>query len=71
MKKLKNIEAERARNGYSKKQFARLIGVTTKTYYNWISGEYPIPSNALIKMADMFDVTTDYLLGRERDEKNR
>ena len=66
MKKLKNIEAERVRNGYSKEQLAQLIGVTTKTYYNWISGAYPIPSNALIKMADMFDVTTDYLLGRER-----
>lgn len=71
MKKFKNIEAERVRNGYSKEQLAQLIGVTTKTYYNWISEEYPIPSNALIKMADMFDVTTDYLLGRERDEKNR
>lgn len=34
----KNIEAERARNGMTKESFASQIGVTTKTYYNWLNG---------------------------------
>lgn len=57
-----NIEAERARNGLSKEEVAREFGVATKTYYNWINGDSPIPSTALIKMAKFFGVTVDYLL---------
>lgn len=61
----KNIEAERARNGMSKEAFAAELGVATKTYYNWLNGTNPIPSTALIKMADILKVSIDYLLGRE------
>lgn len=61
----RSIEAERARKGLSKEELASQIGVSVKTYYNWINGVNPIPSTALIKMADMFKVDIDYLLGRE------
>lgn len=64
----KNIEAERARNGMTKEVFAEKIGVATKTYYNWLNGVNPIPSTALIKMADILNVSIDYLLGRETEE---
>lgn len=64
----KNIEAERARNGMTKESFASQIGVTTKTYYNWLNGTNPIPSTALIKMSDILHVSIDYLLGREKEE---
>ncbi len=60
----KNIEAERARNGLSKEEIAKKIGVTVKTYYNWINGINPIPSTALLIMADIFEVDVDYLLER-------
>ena len=37
-----NIEAERARRGYSKDEFSQLLGVSRKTYYNWVSkGKIP------------------------------
>lgn len=58
------IEAERARNGFTKEDLATMVGVSTKTYSNWIRGINPIPSTALIKMADIFNVKIDYLLGR-------
>jgi len=61
----KNIEAERARNGYSKEKLSASIGVSVKTYYNWLNGTNPIPSTALMKMADIFNVEVDYLLGRK------
>lgn len=59
-----NIEAERARIGLSKEKFAEELGVATKTYYNWINGVNPIPSNILIKISDMSGAKIDYLLGR-------
>lgn len=61
--KFPNIEAERARLGLSKTEFASRLGITTKTYYNWISGEKPIPSTVLISMSQMSNANTDYLLG--------
>ncbi len=64
-----NIEAERARLGLSKEEFAKRLGIATKTYYNWINGVNPIPSDSLIKMAELCNAKTDYLLGVVPGEK--
>lgn len=64
-----SIEAERARNGMSKEELATQIGISVKTYYNWLNGVNPIPSTALIKMSDIFGVTIDYLLNRDEQRK--
>ena len=61
--KYPNIEAERARNGISKDTMADNLGVSRKTLYNWID-KGNIPTSALIQMADMFNCSIDYLLGR-------
>lgn len=57
-----NIEAERARRGMSREALARLLNVDRKTLYNWLrSGD--IPQSKLEAMADIFQCSTDYLLG--------
>lgn len=56
-----NIEAERARRGYSKDEFSQLLGVSRKTYYNWVS-KGKIPQGKLEQMASIFGTTTEYLL---------
>lgn len=61
--KYPNIEAERARFGMSKDDFAKALGIATKTYYNWLNGVNPIPSDVLIKISEMCKADTDYLLG--------
>ena len=62
--KYPNIEAERARLGLSKEDFAEKLDVSTKTYYNWvIHGTSPIPSDALEKISNICKVSVDYLLG--------
>lgn len=58
-----NIEAERERLGLSKSEFAKKLGIALKTYYNWINGDFPIPSDALILMSELCDASIDYLLG--------
>jgi transcriptional regulator with XRE-family HTH domain len=57
------IEAERARKGITIEEFAKKIGICDKSYRNWKNGGRPIPSDVLIKIAKLFDCSTDYLLG--------
>lgn len=57
-----NIEAERGRKNMSKEGLSRHLGITSRTYWNYIEGK-PIPSDKLVAMARLFDCSTDYLLG--------
>ena len=56
-----NIEAERARRGYSKDELSKMLGVSRKTYYNWVL-KGKIPQSKLELMASIFNVSTEYLL---------
>lgn len=61
--KYPNIDAERARKGMNADELANELGISRKTLYNWtVNGN--IPSSALIRMADIFHCSIDYLLGR-------
>ena len=58
-----NINAERSRRKLTIEEFAKALGVTRKTVYNWmVQGN--IPQSKLEKMAEMFDCSIDYLLQR-------
>ena len=59
---MENIEAERGRKQLSKEALSRELGITSRTYWNYISGK-PIPSDKLIHMARLYGCSTDYLLG--------
>lgn len=59
---LRSIEAERVRNQLTKEDLAKKMGVSLRTYYNWINEETDMPISFLIKMSKMFGTTTDYLL---------
>lgn len=59
-----NIEAERARAGMTKVNFAKALKVNPSTVKNWQSGKTKIPASKIVAMATLFNVTTDYLLGR-------
>ena len=62
----KNIEAERARNSFSKVEISSRLSVTTSTYLSWIRGIREIPSSKLILMSKIFNTSTDYLLDTDR-----
>lgn len=59
---LSSIEAERVRNGFSKEVLSKKLGISVKTYYNWINEETDVPSSALIEMSKIFQTDIDYLL---------
>lgn len=56
-----NIEAERARKGLTRKELAKILDIDRKTLRKWTNfGNIPLAK--LNQMADLFGVTTDYLL---------
>ena len=58
----------RIARGMNQVEFARLVGVTKQCVSNW-ENDNVIPSiEMLVKIADLFNVKTDLLLGRENEE---
>lgn len=65
---MNQIKAIRKAMGLSAEQIARAICVGAATVYRWESGECDLPSLMLCRLADLLGVTTDALLGRERQD---
>ena len=59
----------RNENNILQKDLALLLEVTTRAIRNYESGIHEPCYDSLIKLADYFDVSLDYLLGRSDDPK--
>ena len=67
---IQNLKKARNSNNLTQSQVAEKLGITAVAYQNYEYGKRE-PSNMLLcQLADLFHVTTDYLLGRNTDEPN-
>ena len=48
----------------TQKQIAQMLGMSQTGYSKYETGENDIPTTVLIKLADFYHTSTDYLLGR-------
>ena len=64
MLKLKELRQDK---GLSQEQLAATINVKNYTIGNWEQGRSEPSIADIIKIADYFEVSTDYLLGRSND----
>ena len=48
----------------SQETLAAILGTSQQAVSRMENGAYDIPTDLLVKMADSFNVTTDYILGR-------
>ena len=48
----------------TQKQIAQMLGMSQTGYSKYETGENDIPTIILIKLADFYQTSTDYLLGR-------
>ena len=48
----------------TQKQASSVVGVTERSYGEYERGSAKIPAIAILKLADAFNVSADYLLGR-------
>ena len=60
----KRLRELRKSSGYTLKSVANYLGVVYQTYQSYELGVNLPSINNLVKLADLFDVSTDYLLGR-------
>ena len=64
----KRIRALREDRDLTQKEIAQMLGMSQTGYSKYETGENDIPTAILLKLADFYQTTTDYLLGRT-DEK--
>lgn len=64
MLKFENIRNLRIDGGYTQAQIAEYLNVKQNTYSQYEIGTLNYPIDVLIKLADFYGVSVDYLLGR-------
>ena len=62
--KFENIRNLRIDSGYTQKQIGEYLGISQNAYSQYEIGVLNYPIDVLIKLADLYGVSIDYLLGR-------
>ena len=66
---LHNLKAIREDTDTKQKTIAAYLGVSQNTYSQYENGIIAMSPEMLVKAADYFNVSTDYLLGRTQNKK--
>lgn len=53
----------------TQKQMGEILSCSQRVYSNYERGDIDIPTNILIKIADFYNVSVDYLLNRTDNDK--
>ena len=67
---VKNLKYARENLELKQKEVADILGVTYSTVSGWETGKDTIPLRQLIKFANKFDLSLDYLFGLSNKNKN-
>lgn len=62
---MKNLKKLRIQKGLSQQEFASIIHSAQNTVSQWESGKRDADSKTIQEIADYFNVSVDYLLGRD------
>lgn len=60
-----NVRRLRQSRGLSQEELGRRVGASKQSVSNWENGNIMPSIDLLLRLADCFGVSTDYLLGRE------
>ena len=63
------IKELRLLNGFNQVELAKRLGLTKQTISNWENNNIQPSIEMLEALADLFSVSTDYLLGRENNRE--
>lgn len=59
----KRIYELREDNDLKQREIAKILNCSQRVYSNYERGDLDIPTEILIKLANYYDVSTDYILG--------
>lgn len=65
----KRIRDLREDNDKTQQEIANYLGMKQPQYYRYETGSSDIPLDILIKLADFYGVSVDYILGRTDNPK--
>ena len=68
---IKRVRELREDRDLKQRELAEYLDVKQTTYSKYELGKIDIPIEALIKLADYYGVTLDYLVGRDKPGKSR
>ena len=69
MMKYENIRNLRIDGGHTQKEIAEYLNVKQNTYSQYEIGVLNYPLDVVVKLADFYGVSVDYLLGRTESKK--
>ena len=69
MQKYQRLRNLREDSDMNQTQFAKYLGMSQTGYSKYETGENDIPTDILIKIADYYDTSVDYLLNRTDERK--
>ena len=61
----KRLRALRMKHKYTQQRMADMLDLSLNAYQKYEQAERMPPYDCLVKIADLFNVPTDYLLGRD------
>ena len=67
----RRIRELREDHDLTQKTVAERLGMKQPQYFRYEQGYRDVPSDILIQLADLYDTTVDYLLGRTDDPRPR
>ncbi len=67
----KNIKNLRENKDLTQKEVAEILNVSQTTYSRYENGKLNIPSTTLIRLSKFYNISVDYLLGIEKDNKSK
>ena len=70
MKKYQRIRDLREDADLKQRQLSALLRCSQQTYSDYEQGKSDIPTDVLIALADYYDTTKDYILGRTSQRAN-
>ena len=59
-----NLKKLRVSKNLTQKQMAEILGIVDRQYQRYEAGQVDPPLSNVIKLADLFNVSLDYLVGR-------
>ena len=64
--RLKNLREDK---DLMQKEVASVLGIDQRVYSNYETGKREIPTRFVVILADYYNTTTDYILGRTNNQK--
>ena len=65
----KRVRELREDHDLTQRQLAAILHITQPQYFRYEQGYRDLPTDILIALADMYETSTDYILGRTNDPK--